>query len=212
MGNFVHPLQGQGDALFRKAVLGKRLDDVGEKGFDGTLSIHIASGCDLMAASLRVRPVFVNIKDSFVAKEPQVLSHPIRRRACAVVVYQSQLLVVRLADPQTGVILVTVPGGEIEDNEEAAAAAARETFEETGYHVHIDARRSVTARYDFNWGGQIYDCETQFFRATLADAWVEPRTIVDATYHRGAFWLNRDGFDAAFDYHTTIKQSVLSLL
>lgn len=62
------------------------------------------------------------------------------RAACAVVQRDdgAVLLVKRRYPPEAG--LWSVPGGKTESGESVRAAAARETFEETGLHVDIGRR------------------------------------------------------------------------
>src|SRR5262245_50329253 len=71
-----------------------------------------------------------------------------RIRASVVCVYRAQLLCVRLRDPLTRIDRLFVPGGEIEPGETAAAAAYRETLEETGYQVEIAQDSQLTIRHD----------------------------------------------------------------
>jgi ADP-ribose pyrophosphatase YjhB (NUDIX family) len=100
---------------------------------------------------------------------------------------EDHLLVVRLRDPSSGVEAFYPPGGAIEANESPAAAARRETLEETGLHVTVDEKSELVATYPFNWDATDYEVTTHFFHATTAKS--ELPHVVDAPYHRGAKWL-----------------------
>jgi ADP-ribose pyrophosphatase YjhB (NUDIX family)/hemerythrin superfamily protein len=100
---------------------------------------------------------------------------------------EDHLLVVRLRDPATGVEAFYPPGGGVEEREAPAAAARRETLEETGVSVEIDPASELVARYPFVWNAIDHDVTTHFFLARAAKG--ELRDVVDADYHRGAQWL-----------------------
>ncbi len=135
-----------------------------------------------------------------------------RRRACAVIVHGELVLAVRLEDPASRALLATPPGGAVEPGERPAETARRETREETGYEVTIDAASGIVVRYDFVWDGQVFDCETHFFRGRLAQAWAEPPAVKDAAYHRGAFWLEKTAAAATFGFDAAVRDAILGLL
>ena len=133
-----------------------------------------------------------------------------RRRASVVTVRDGRLLAVRLRDPSTGVVEAYLPGGAIEAGETAAAAAARETREETGYAAVIVPTSEIVARYPFTWDGQPFDCTTHFFAATLVDG--AAAAVHDAAYNLGVAWVPVEDIPARFGYHRDILRCVLALL
>jgi ADP-ribose pyrophosphatase YjhB (NUDIX family) len=110
-----------------------------------------------------------------------------RLRASTVCEADGHLLVVRLRDPASGVEAFYPPGGGIEEGEAPVDAARRETLEETGLHVEVDAAGELVATYPFVWNANDYDVTTHFFYATSAKS--DLPAVVDADYHRGAKWL-----------------------
>jgi 8-oxo-dGTP pyrophosphatase MutT (NUDIX family) len=112
-----------------------------------------------------------------------------RIRASVVCVHRAQLLCVRLRDPLSRVDRLFVPGGEIEPGETAAAAAFRETVEETGYGVDVVRESEVAVRYDFVWNGVLFDVTTHFFRGVLLDARGAGIRAEEPAYNEGVRWL-----------------------
>src|SRR5437016_3693264 len=102
-----------------------------------------------------------------------------RTRASVVCRRGDELLTVRAADPVTGRQYLFLPGGAVEPGESPAAAAARETLEETGYRVAVEPAGEVVADYCFRWSGKDYDCRTHFFRAVLVDPAAAPALVDD---------------------------------
>jgi hypothetical protein len=94
--------------------------------------------------------------------------------------------------------------------ESATEAAIRETLEETGYQICVPKNVAIISRYDFEWEGRIFDCETTFFIGQLLSRQQQP--VEDAAYHRGVEWLPLDSVNAALSYHKVILQSVLDLI
>lgn len=118
-----------------------------------------------------------------------------RVRASTVCEADGHLLVVRLRDPASGVAAFYPPGGGIEQGESPAQAARRETLEETGLEVDVDAASELVATYPFTWNAVDYDVTTHFFFATATKR--ELPRVVDADYHLGAEWLETlEGLDA----------------
>ena len=105
-----------------------------------------------------------------------------------------------------------VPGGALEPGETPAAAAERETFEETGFRVRCDPRRARVARYPFVWDGRQFDVITHFLYATLLDPQRATQAVVDAPYNEGAHWLPLADVPAAFSFLHAMQIEVLGLL
>jgi len=135
-----------------------------------------------------------------------------RVRASTVVVERGRLLAVALEDPETRRTEVYLPGGSIEPDETPSEAARRETREETGYHVTVNAGTQRVRRYPFTWGGVTYDCTTYFYAATIADPDAPPLPVDDAVYHRGVVWIALGDLRARFGYHAGILQEILALV
>lgn len=133
-----------------------------------------------------------------------------RRRSSVICVADKRFLVFKARDPHSGREYFFVPGGAIEHGESAADAAHRETLEETGYSVEVDASSEIISDYTFFWNGQHVYCTTHFFRARLVgDVAAE---VHDADYNLGAEWLPIDKVEAAFSYSAEIKAAVLELI
>jgi 8-oxo-dGTP pyrophosphatase MutT (NUDIX family) len=135
-----------------------------------------------------------------------------RMRACAVCVSRAQLLCVQLRDPSTRIAHLFPPGGAVEPGESAAAAAARETEEETGYRVRVQARAPVVAHSPYTWNGQDFDVTTSFFAAELVDPEARPRLVRDANYVEAAQWIALADVPRALGFNRDILAAVLELL
>ena len=135
-----------------------------------------------------------------------------RERASAVCVQDGHLLCVQLRDPATQIARLFVPGGAIEAGETAAAAAERETFEETGFRVRCDEGRARIARYPFVWNGQEFQVITHFIWATLCDPSRAPEPVTDAPYNEGARWIPLADVPEAFSFLHVMSNEVLGLL
>ncbi|HKP62767.1 MAG TPA: NUDIX domain-containing protein [Polyangiales bacterium] len=135
-----------------------------------------------------------------------------RIRASAVCVYRTQLLCVSLRDPQSRVDRLFVPGGALEPGETAAAAAERETVEETGYQVQIAPDSELVARYDFVWNGVLFDVTTHFFRASLSAATVAAPRAGEPAYNEGVRWLALEHVDRELGFCAPILEAVRALL
>ena len=123
--------------------------------------------------------------------------------------HKDRLLVVWLKDPGRKESLPFPPGGTLEPGESAAQAAEREAFEETGYRVKIDDKRSRRLRYDFEWDHQIYDCETEFFAAQLVSPVAE--RAPDEKFLDRVEWMPLSQVKEAFCFHQGIRDCVLIL-
>lgn len=134
-----------------------------------------------------------------------------RMRASAVCVHEGELLCVRLRDPVSRVARLFVPGGAVEPDETPAEAAARETWEETGYRVAIDPGSERVVRYPFVWAGVEVDCTTHFFHARLEDALRAPSPTRDADYNEGVVWLKLADLDRELGFHRAICAAVRAL-
>ena len=82
--------------------------------------------------------------------------------------------------------LWSFPGGKLEAGEDAAAAAVRETLEETGYRVGSPGRvlcRRVADDVDYTTF--VTSCDEEFTPKlddeNVGFAWVDPRTVLAAT-------------------------------
>jgi 8-oxo-dGTP pyrophosphatase MutT (NUDIX family) len=134
-----------------------------------------------------------------------------RVRASAVCVHEGLLLCVRLRDPVSRVARLFPPGGAIEDGEAPAAAAERETREETGYAVQVDPASELIARYPFVWAGVDVDVTTHFFRARLRGERRAPMAVHDAAYNEGAIWLPLPGLERELGFCSAIYAAVRAL-
>jgi 8-oxo-dGTP pyrophosphatase MutT (NUDIX family) len=134
-----------------------------------------------------------------------------RLRSSAVCTHDGKLLVVWMRDPVSGVLAPYPPGGAIEPGESAAEAARRETLEETGLDVDVDAASELVAAYPFTWAGNDVDVTTHFFRAALRGP-AELHPVIDADYNLGAAWLTVEEAMKAFAVHPPIADAVSRLL
>lgn len=135
-----------------------------------------------------------------------------RARASVVCRHGGRLLTVRAVDPVGGQRYLFLPGGAIEAGELPAAAAERETREETGYRVAVDPSSEIVLDYPFCWTGKQIDCRTHFFRAALIDPVAAPAVVEDDAYLFGVEWVPEGEVATAFAYHDVIRRAVLELL
>jgi 8-oxo-dGTP pyrophosphatase MutT (NUDIX family) len=135
----------------------------------------------------------------------------VRVRASTVCRYQDRLLTVRAIDPASKQNYLFLPGGGVEPNELHAAAAVRETMEETGYRIKVVGEPLVLA-YRFIWSGKPFDCLTFFFRGEFVDPTETPApTLDDDSNMHGMEWAPVDQIDTVFGYHDAILQAVRKL-
>lgn len=133
-----------------------------------------------------------------------------RVRTSVVCVHQNQLLAFQATDPATGAEYVFLPGGAIEPHETAPEAAERETLEETGFAVHVDADSCLDAEYEFTWNGDLYNCLTLFYRETLTSPF-QQAAINEPDYHKGIIWIPVAEISDRFSYSKEICDAVLAL-
>ncbi len=136
-----------------------------------------------------------------------------RLRASAVCEAEGRLLVVRLREPESGVVGVFPPGGAVEAGEDPAETARRETLEETGLRVVVHRALCAVGANPFRWDGVDYLATTHFFAASLDEAFVLtiPK-VVDADYNLGALWLPVDEALVGMSIHPVIASSVERVL
>lgn len=115
-------------------------------------------------------------------------------------------------DPTSGKRYYFLPGGGLEPGESEVDCATRETMEETGYKVIVEADSKITKQYLFLWNGQQYDCTTHFFRGHLAEAYHPPRHVEDQEYNKGPVWIPVGKVHAIFDYTLEIQEAVEEIL
>lgn len=132
-----------------------------------------------------------------------------RTRASVVVVKNNRLLTFKAVDPSNGKNYLFLPGGAVESDETAPEAAARETMEETGYQVQIDALSAIDREYFFEWKGQTFDCLTIFYRGDLISPFASP--VSDADYNHGVEWIELERIPEAFAYSSEIRSAIQEL-
>src|SRR5689334_25360643 len=110
--------------------------------------------------------------------------------------------------PGSGVERLFVPGGMIEPDEKPAAAAARETREETGFDVDVDVHSELIARYPFVWDGVEHDVTTHFFSASLRGSRAKQGPFLLDDVHLGVVWLSLGRLDAELGFDANILPAV----
>lgn len=135
-----------------------------------------------------------------------------RARASVIVVHKNKILGFHAVDPHSGSKYFFMPGGSIDAGESAAAAAERETLEETGYKIRVLAETEFRRKYEFPWNGKTNACDTVFYLGVLDEDWHAPREVQDADYHRGVEWVEAKSADKVFAYNKDILWAVQKLL
>src|SRR4051812_33035077 len=132
-----------------------------------------------------------------------------RVRTSAVVVHNGKLLTFFAVDPFNGQEYLFLPGGAIEPHETATDAAERETLEETGYRIEVDAGTCLDKDYIFKWNNEDFDCLTFFYRGRLIYPFADPDVVVDASYNKGVVWVPIGEISQKFSYCAEIRDSIL---
>jgi len=135
-----------------------------------------------------------------------------RERVSVVCVFEGKILVFVGIDPKTGKRYYFLPGGKIEPDETEIACAMRETLEETGYKVKIEASSRLTKQYPFHWNGRDYDCVTHFYRGHLNEVFHAPLPVSDQDYNKGPVWIPTGKIHALFEYSKEIHEAVKVLI
>jgi tRNA(adenine34) deaminase len=135
-----------------------------------------------------------------------------RARSSTACIHSGTVLTVRLEDPGSGRIYLFPPGGGIEEGETPAAAAIRETYEETGYRVSVEEESEIVFHYPFTWGGIVYQCTTHLFRAQLITPFDRPEEVKMEDFHRGIEWVPLLRLDAVFDYDPAIRRAMREII
>jgi 8-oxo-dGTP pyrophosphatase MutT (NUDIX family) len=133
-----------------------------------------------------------------------------RVRASAVVIHNERILCIRAQDPKSKKDFFFLPGGEVEPEETSVEAAERETFEETGFSVKVDALSCIDREYIFHWNGEDYDCLTLFYRAHLTSP-IAQKVVDEPEYNLGVAWIPRAEFTQTFGYTSEVLDAVLLL-
>lgn len=130
----------------------------------------------------------------------------IRKRVSVVIVKDNKVLGFFAEDPHNLKKYFFLPGGKIESGESVSQAAIRETMEETGFKIAVDATTADVRKYDFEWNGALYKCETTFLKGKiLGDIQDE---IKEPGYHKGIGWVSISDVDSTFHYHPEILSAV----
>ena len=138
-------------------------------------------------------------------------ANPIRNRASVVVIHDQCILGFHAEDPHSKKRYFLLPGGGIEEWEDANQAAVRECLEETGYSIRLLPERKTFRRYDFYWNQTTYDSRTWFFLGELAEAYRPPGPVTDVDYHRGVAWIPLSLLEETFDYCPAVLDAILKL-
>jgi 8-oxo-dGTP pyrophosphatase MutT (NUDIX family) len=99
---------------------------------------------------------------------------------------RSRVLLMCWRDPTNGNLVWEPPGGGIEEGERPIDTARRELEEETGLSGEAVLDRAVTVRRHFEWNGQFYDGEEDFFLARFEGP---PEISRDGLMDYEAEWL-----------------------
>jgi 8-oxo-dGTP pyrophosphatase MutT (NUDIX family) len=93
---------------------------------------------------------------------------------------EQRVLLLRSADPADGSVFWFPPGGGIEPGEDAAAAAVREVWEETGLqNVRLEGE-VWRRRHYFSWGATTHDQHEHWFLARVSHFEPAPQALTAA--------------------------------
>ena len=134
----------------------------------------------------------------------------VRKRASAIVIHEQKILTILMRDPHSGDEFHTVPGGGIENGEDPADTAVRETREESGFHSAVDVATKLVTRYPFVWKGSTYNCETWWYRGALSRDTPDP--VDDEAYILSARWYPVDNVDTLFSHHPVVLSSIQQMV
>jgi tRNA(adenine34) deaminase len=132
-----------------------------------------------------------------------------RERAEVLVFKDNHVLIVKLKDPASGRLVLTLPGGVIEPGEQPYQTASREALEETGYQVDLVPGLSVTKTYQFFWKGALRPCRTTYFLGQLKSETSHP--VQDADYNTGCEWIHENEIPTLWKDHPEPLAAFLKL-
>lgn len=133
-----------------------------------------------------------------------------RVRASTVLVHNGRILSFFAVDPSSQKEYYFLPGGAIEAEETAPEAAARETWEETGFRVDIEPQSAIDREYFFYWDGEDYDCLTIFYWGKLLSPLQD--SVEDRDYNKGVAWIPLNEIKEKFGYTQEILSAIEELV
>ena len=137
------------------------------------------------------------------------MSENVRKRVSVVVVKGDKVLGCHFVDPYSHQKLFFLPGGQMEAGETVEDTGIRETLEETGYEIKIHDEPRVFRKYQFEWNGNINNCETWYLVGELLSD--KAHEVNDADYNKGADWVPLSELEKYFGYHKDILEPVQQL-
>lgn len=137
-----------------------------------------------------------------------------RTRASAVIIHNDQILTFRAVDPHNHKEYHFLPGGKVEPGETPLEAAARETYEETGFEIILEPSSAVDKEYNFLWNNEVFNCLTLFYRGTLKSPFQTIRSSAheEPDYNKGVVWIPVLQAREIFSYTFEIRDAVLEIL
>ncbi|MBX3016901.1 MAG: NUDIX domain-containing protein [Bdellovibrionaceae bacterium] len=133
-----------------------------------------------------------------------------RVRASTVLIHNGRILSFFAVDPSSQKEFYFLPGGAIEAEETAPEAAERETWEETGFRVRVDAESAIDREYFFYWDGEDYDCLTIFYWGRLLSPLQD--SVEDRDYNKGVAWVPLNEIKEKFGYTHEILSAIEELI